>query len=315
MISPGRRIGPFELIGRIGHGGQGEVWLARPHGGRAVRWHATRAWLWAWWRAGLIDLALACRLRLAALKLAWPGMEASLHDEHGHLASPGAGHPHLTSLFGQRYGSAGCDLGITAPGAGAARRLYLALAYEPGVTLERVLRHRGVLALPRAMAVLQQVADALGHLHRRGIVHHDVRAANIVLRAGYTEPPHAVLIDLGAAEVPLAPRRWAIYGAEGHMPPERVAPCPAPPTPAVDIYGMGMLLRALTARALVSPELARLIADATMPDPADRLAALPDMAALQARLRCLPEAGQGHPSPRRDGLEGWDRTRSRRSTV
>jgi serine/threonine protein kinase len=282
------RVGPFELLARLGRGGQGEVFLARPWAEGRGRL-AARLWLQIRLRAGGLGCAEAARWHLAALKLAHPHAAAALHDEHGHLAAPGAGHPHLVALYGARHPGLARDLGPAHRAGG----WYLALAYEPGRPLEHALRRRPGPAW--SVAAATQVASALAHLHGRGIVHHDVRPANVVVRRGRGGAPHCTLIDLGAAETPAAPRRRAVYGTRGHLPPERARADPAPPSPLVDVYGLGVLLRALTAGAAVSAPLARLIADATAEEGARR-AALPCMGAVLARLAALPEAAQLPPT-------------------
>lgn len=297
-VGPGARVGAFELVARLGAGGQGEVFLARPWLAAPVRPAGAGLLLRAALRAGALTPALAARHRLAALKVARPAMADSLHDEHGHLAAPGAAHPHLVSLYRARFpGAPQPDLGLVRQGGGRAPQLYLALAYEAGAPLSQLLTRGGGRppATRWSLAVASQVALALAHLHGRGVVHHDVRPANVIVRPG----PHAVLADLGAAEAVGAPRRRAVYGAAGWLAPERAGPRPAPASPLVDIYGVGALLRALTAGA-AQPALAHLIAEAAAPDPARRAAAIPTAAALLARLEELgAPAGPPLPAERR----------------
>ena len=66
--------------------------------------------------------------------------------------------------------------------------------YLDGTTLDR----RSVKQLPEAEALsyIQQIGEALGEVHRNGLLHRDVRPANIMVRAG---KPEAVLIDFGLA--------------------------------------------------------------------------------------------------------------------
>lgn len=279
MIRPGARLGELEVLALIGSGGQGEVYLARPWEPRAARRRASGLWLRASLRAGALTPGAASRWRLGALKVARPEMAASLHDEHGHLAAPDACHLHLVRLYRRCFpGAAQHDLGLARVGDQGAARPYLSLAYEPGVALSRSLARRGARgpAVGWSVAVAAQAAQALAHLHGRGVVHHDVRPANLVVRPG----PHAVLLDLGAAETPGEPRRRAVYGVPDWLPPERLGEPPAPASPLVDIYGVGALLRALTAGGPAPARLARLIDEATAPDPARRGAAFPTMGAL-----------------------------------
>ncbi|NTV62140.1 MAG: serine/threonine protein kinase [Oscillochloris sp.] len=262
-----RRAGRFELMGRLGSGGQAEVFLARPiDAGR---------------QAGR-----------AALKVAHPNHSAGLHDEHGWLASPRADHPGLPQLYSQRYGGTG-DLGyLEQPGSGWVP--FLAMAYLPGQNLEQLLAHRRGRSLPLDLAfqIASQIAAVLEHLHRRlGIVHHDVRPANILIGPG--RQPRITLLDLGAAESMAAPRRTWDYGTPGYTAPERAigAAC----SPLADIYSLGVTLRVMLGGQPIPPTLADLIHDATEHNPQRRAYAIPDMAALRGRLAGWP--AQSHQTP------------------
>lgn len=284
MIAPGARLGAFEVLAALGAGGQGAVYLARPWVAGAVRRAASRRLLQARLAFGPLGGQRARRLGLAALKVARLGMADSLHDEHCHLALVGGACPGLASLYSDRaMRGAGPDLGFTRMG--EAVLPFLALAYEPGVPLSRLLAAWGRARPPLAwsLAVVAQLAEALAHLHGLGLVHHDVRPANLLIRPG----PRVVLLDLGAAERVGATSRRAVYGAIGWLPPERVGARPAPAVPAVDIYAVGLLLQVLTAGRPRPPGLARLIAEASAADPARRRAALPSAEALLERLASL----------------------------
>ena len=283
----GEQFGAFEVLAPLGSGGQSAVYLARPWAEQQPRRAVTRLWLQACLHAGALTEQLAARWCLGALKVARPGMADSLLDEHRHLAAAGAHHPHLACLYSGRFGATVTqpDLGLARAGAWTEARLCLGLAFEPGPPLSRLLRRWKAWrpAVRWSVKVATQVARALVHLHERGVVHHDVHPANVIIRPG----PHAVLVDLGAAETPGNPRRRAIYGATPWLPPERRSPQPAPASPLVDIYGVGALLRVLTAHMAVPQALSALITEATAADPACRGAALPTMVALAERLEAL----------------------------
>ncbi len=76
-------------------------------------------------------------------------------------------------------------------------RVALVMQHMEGPTLRELIRREGPLAFARAEQVLRDVADALAYLHRRGIVHRDVKPENI-----YVEPDgaRAFLADFGIAK-------------------------------------------------------------------------------------------------------------------
>ena len=97
--------------------------------------------------------------------------------------------------------------------------------------------------------MLRQVADALEHIHKRGIIHGDIKAENIVLAE---EPQHesrhasrrrrvARLLDFGLASRHEHARRGheGINGTPPYLAPERVMG--APPSVASDVYALGVL--------------------------------------------------------------------------
>jgi tRNA A-37 threonylcarbamoyl transferase component Bud32/tetratricopeptide (TPR) repeat protein len=72
--------------------------------------------------------------------------------------------------------------------------LYYAMPYVDGGSLRERLRVEPQLPIPEAVAVARQVAEALDHAHRQGIVHRDIKPENILLSDG-----QAVVADFGIA--------------------------------------------------------------------------------------------------------------------
>jgi serine/threonine-protein kinase len=73
-------------------------------------------------------------------------------------------------------------VGVTDFGEAPDGTVFLVMAHVEGVSLERVLRTEGRLPLFRTLVILGQVARALGAAHERGIIHHDLKPDNIMLR-------------------------------------------------------------------------------------------------------------------------------------
>ncbi len=75
--------------------------------------------------------------------------------------------------------------------------LYLAMRYVEGTDLHRLLAEEGWLAPERAVAILELVAAALDAAHSRGLVHRDVKPANILLARGDEAGEQVYLSDFG----------------------------------------------------------------------------------------------------------------------
>ena len=114
-------------------------------------------------------------------------------------------HPNIVTVY---------DTGTDAEG------LVVVMEYVEGETLSRVLR-RGPLAPDRAVTVVRDVAAALDHAHRNGVVHRDVKPANVLLRKDGT----VKLADLGiahAAEQTRLTATGSVFGTASYMAPEQL---------------------------------------------------------------------------------------------
>jgi serine/threonine protein kinase len=129
---------------------------------------------------------------------------------------------------------------------------YLALEYVPGPTLRDWVKKHGPMPVGEAAAVFADVAAGLAHVHERGLVHRDVKLANVIARPD----GRAVLLDLGLALAPAEPRpeNPAVAGGKGYvvgtmdyLAPEQGHDSAAV-GPKADVYGLGCsLFAALTA--------------------------------------------------------------------
>jgi serine/threonine protein kinase len=137
-LTSGTKLGPYEIVAPLGAGGMGEVYRARDT--KLGREVALKL---------LPPLFTADADRVARFK-----REAQLLASHNH--------PHIGAIYGFED-----DGNVPA----------LVLELVEGDTLYDRVR-RGPLALPEALAVAQQIADALDAAHRAGIIHRDLKPSN-----------------------------------------------------------------------------------------------------------------------------------------
>ncbi len=100
--------------------------------------------------------------------------------------------------------------------------LFLAMAFVAGTDLRSLLRERGRLDPQSAVAVISQVASGLKAVHNAGLVHRDVKPANVLIRARDGE---ALLTDFGLARAVNASkvtRTGMLIGTLDYMAPEQI---------------------------------------------------------------------------------------------
>jgi serine/threonine protein kinase len=199
-LEVGQRLGPYRIEARLGQGGMGVVFRARHDGdGRTVALKVLRDELTA-------DEGF--RRRLA----------------HEARAAAAVEHPNLAPVLeaGEADG-----------------RVYLAVGYVQGRSLAERLAGEGPLPVADLVRLATEVGAGLDALHRRGIVHRDVKPANILLAADGT----AVLGDFGLAKSrawTVLTRTGQVVGTPTYLAPELIRGSSA--TPLSDLYGLGCVL-------------------------------------------------------------------------
>jgi eukaryotic-like serine/threonine-protein kinase len=142
-LTPGTRLGPYEVITALGAGGMGEVYKARD----------TR-----------LDRSVAIKV-LAPDIAGDPDLRARFEREARAVAA--LDHPHICAVY-----DVGQHDGVH----------YLVMQHLEGETLAaRLARTKGPLPLEQALPIAIATADALDKTHRAGITHRDLKPANIML--------------------------------------------------------------------------------------------------------------------------------------
>jgi serine/threonine protein kinase len=194
-------LGRYRILGELGHGAMGTVYRAHDP---------------------LIE-------REVAIKTLHPNLpEDVVADVHQRFLreAKSAGrlnHPNIVTIFdvGEQDGVA-----------------YMAMELLEGRSLQQILEGSPRLPFQSIADLVAQVADALDRAQELGIVHRDVKPANIVISA----TGHAKLTDFGVAYVPASTmtQTGTMIGSPRYMSPEQVLGLPI--DPRSDIFSLGVVL-------------------------------------------------------------------------
>ncbi|HET8932379.1 MAG TPA: serine/threonine-protein kinase [Polyangiales bacterium] len=158
------------------------------------------------------------------------------------------------------------DVGQLADG-----RMYLMMEHVAGIELGAWLDAHGPMPFERALTVLAQVASALDYLHRKGIVHGDIKPANLLIDVSAND--FVKLLDFGIASNTGSKERRGAFGTPEYMAPEQ-ARGEAWGT-ACDVYALAALaIQLLTGHALHEHRSAQDVLTAVLSDPAPAPSAL-----------------------------------------
>ncbi len=206
-LRPGDLLAGYRIESVIARGGMGVVYRARQ-----------------------LDLGRTVALKVIAAERAGDPVFRARFVREARLAAS-LDHPNVIPIF-----EAGDDGGV----------LFIAMRLVDGADLERLIAREGRLAPERAVALIEQAASALDAAHARGLVHRDVKPANLLLAGS-----HVYVTDFGVAAAP-APGRpltsashWV--GTAGFAAPEQMRGGAV--DRRADVYALGgVLFAALTGR-------------------------------------------------------------------
>ena len=259
-LSPGARLGPYEIVAPLGSGGMGEVYRARD---------------------SRLDRDVAIKVL--------PG-EVGAHPEklrrfaQEARAAAALNHPNVVAVYD-----------VHSEGATP----YVVSELLEGETLRSALQ-RGAMPVRRALELTMQIAAGLAAAHQKGIVHRDVKPANIFL----TPDGRAKVLDFGLARVVEpgdtdlestqvtdgpATRPGTVLGTVGYMAPEQVRGEPV--DSRADVFALGVVCYEMLAgrRAFDRDSAVEVMAAIVRDDPPDLPERVPTSVARVVR-RCLEKS-------------------------
>jgi serine/threonine protein kinase len=190
-------IGKYEILATLGRGGMGVVYKARDPG---------------------ID-------RIVAIKTIIVGEEVDAEDNLADrltMEARSAGrlhHPNIVTVFD--FGKEG-------------ELSYIVMEYVEGINLARIIDERRPLPLDTKLNLLVQIANGLAYAHERGVIHRDMKPANICIAS----PGTAKILDFGLARFDSTrlTRTGYMAGTIAYMSPERLSGTTGAPD---DIFALG----------------------------------------------------------------------------
>ncbi len=176
-------LGRYEIEGKLGEGAMGVVYRAR-------------------------DRAVGRRVALKMLSDDLPAEDEILQRFRREAEAIGRlSHPNIVTVF---------DMGETEG------HLYMAMELLEGEDLRTLIERQAPLAMADRVRVALQICEGLGYAHARGVVHRDVKPANLMV----TSRGQVKILDFGLARVAsraTITRRGVILGTPDYMAPEQAS--------------------------------------------------------------------------------------------
>jgi serine/threonine protein kinase len=148
---------------------------------------------------------------------------------------------------------------------------FIVMEFVEGVTLAELIRTRSPLSLARKLEVIRDVAIGLDYAHNMGVVHRDVKPANLMIRSGGS----VKILDFGIARVANTGMTQAgdQLGTPNYMSPEQIDGTPV--DRRSDVFGLGLVFYELLAlrRAFSGEGIMQVMAQILhqSPEPIDRV--------------------------------------------
>ncbi|MEL7061427.1 MAG: serine/threonine-protein kinase [Acidobacteriota bacterium] len=258
-----RELGSYRLDSELGAGGMGSVWRATHH-------------------------LLA---RPTAIKLVRPDTLAAGPDRSSSVIQTFTREARITASLRSANTIELYDFGITDDGT-----VFIAMELLDGIDLQALVKRFGPQPPARVVAILRQACDSLAEAHERGLVHRDVKPANLMLCRHGRRLDLVKVLDFGiaalVADAAVDARGGLLVGTPSCMPPEVVQG--APVDARSDLYALGCVAFWLLTGQRVFPRrtvpamFAAHVQDPPVP-PSQHVGDVP--AALDAIvLRCLEKA-------------------------
>ncbi len=197
------KIGRYEIIEEIGRGGMGAVYKA-------------------------LDPNIGRMVALKVIKLAFNAegdLAREMHERFKREAKAAGvlSHPNVVTVYdaGEKDGTP-----------------YIAMEYVEGDTLEDLIDPEVPLPIEKVNSIIKQVATGLAYAHEKGVVHRDVKPANVIV----TKDGFAKITDFGIARLSDSEltQRGTVMGSPSYMSPEQVTGRPV--DGRSDVFSLGVIL-------------------------------------------------------------------------
>jgi serine/threonine protein kinase/Tol biopolymer transport system component len=191
-ISPGSRLGPFEILAPLGAGGMGEVYRAK-------------------------DSRLGREVAVKVLSSEFSSdADRRRRFEQEARAASGLNHPNIVTIH---------EIGSSGP------TVYIAMELVSGGTLRELL-HAGALPTKRLLDIAFQIADAVAKAHAAGIVHRDLKPENVMITSdgvvkildfGLAKLQKPLSEEQSNLETAQQTNAGSVLGTVGYMSPEQAS--------------------------------------------------------------------------------------------